>query len=341
MSKFGGILAGAIGGFGKGLSENSKIRMEEEVALNKMTQMKKLEEEILIAREERIAEKARTPGTKEYEEMETARFNRNAASLKLDATRDAKAEQDVLRGGDAQFSDGSHAITGDDGIIRKVRADGKPLTDKLGKDGHLAGQTRDEFEASGMTKAEKLKVLETEGKISLYGAQADAAKALAGSRASGGSGSASKQEMEFLKMQLTPLDKRIETITKALDEGTHQNPAEAKQTLAALKQQRNKIMFQFERGKDAQPTEEEVQDLRSDYKKHGDGAIKAFDFLFGEGKARQILGAAENGQANPAAAQPGTQKPPATKQNEPYDILQPLYDLNKLRRDMQAGANGG
>jgi len=147
---------GAIQGMGKTM-EQSILKKEHEAWLEqKQIRLAQLQEEMLIKREERADARAATPGTREHQEAETRRLQREGAELALSDARDKKANVDVSSGRDAQYSDGSFAVVGDDGRVRKLNADGTPKSGLLNQAGQLAGESMNDFNMSTMSHRERL-----------------------------------------------------------------------------------------------------------------------------------------------------------------------------------------
>lgn len=147
MGGFAGILGGALQGFGQGVAGAAKMEMEEQAQTNRMLSLKEMQRQLEVEREARIAERTQTPGTKEYVEAQVVDRQLQAADLKLKAAKDESLIESVRRGGTGQMSDGTFAVTGDDGKVRTLREDGTPID--------LKGRSADEFERLMMSPKER------------------------------------------------------------------------------------------------------------------------------------------------------------------------------------------
>lgn len=157
MGILGEALSSAMAGGSQAMLDSltNQIANERQMALDEFRA--KLHETSEINREDRIEKRANTAGTKENLERENLKSTNEINKLKIAEAQDEVAKKKVMNGQDAQFSDGSFRVTGDDGIIRRLRKDGSPI-DGVGSDGVLKGQTKKDYEEAGLSLKEKTEI---------------------------------------------------------------------------------------------------------------------------------------------------------------------------------------
>lgn len=177
MGGFAGIIGGALQGLGQGMAGVGKMEMEEQAQTSRMASMKQLQQQLEIDREARIAERTKTPGTRENVELQASERQLQAADLKLGAMRDEAAMGRVRSGGTAQLSDGTFAVTGDDGKVRTVSADGSPV--------NVGGRSVRDFERSMMSPRERAELDVKEAQANLYRSRGEHVGATGGKASAG------------------------------------------------------------------------------------------------------------------------------------------------------------
>lgn len=187
--------------------------------------------------------RASTEGTKENLELRAARTKLDSADIENRKVKDRAADMDIIEGREtAQYGDGSFAVRGDDGVIRRVRKDGSLIDSAVDKDLHAIGQTRDEFlksykqqQKDSMSIKEQSEVDKNSAMIDHYksaakkdDAYADLLKKKAnGEIASGGGGGGGRGGFEKLpeatKLQFMTLQKEYAKIDDFMKEAEKAN----------------------------------------------------------------------------------------------------------------------